>query len=626
MTTEKHAFKTEVRRLLDLVIHSLYSKKEIFLRELISNASDAIDRARFESLTDKEHQRPDEDWKIVVRIDKAARTITVSDPGIGMNRQEIEDNIGTIANSGTRRFLDSLADHPEKASRPELIGQFGVGFYASFMVADRVEVVTRRLGQGDHALRWASSGEDAYTLEDAERPEPGTDVILHLREGMDEYLDGWRLRSVIKQYSDYIAYPIVLVTPPDKEGEEPKEETANSRKAIWKKAPSEVGEEEYKEFYHHVSHDFGEPAKTVHYSGEGITEFKALLFVPKQAPFDLYMREGHHGIHLYVRNVFITDDCKALLPDYLRFVKGVVDSSDLPLNVSREMLQDDAVIRRIRKNLVGKILKTLADMKDKEPEAYREVYRAFGAVMKEGMHSDHENREKLMDLLLYPSSKTEAGQLLSLKDYVDRMPQQQKDIYVLTAESLSAAQASPLLEVFRKKDFEVLFWTDPIDEWVAASMPAYQGRTITAIDRGELDLGDEADAEKTQDTPKPEGADDLVAWLGKTLGEEVKEVRFSHRLVDSPCCLVADAGGMNATMERVLKAMGQEVPETKRILEINPTHPVVAAMAAKLKENADAPELQDYAELLYGQALLMEGSPLKDPGRFSRLVSKLMAG
>ncbi|MCB1069623.1 MAG: molecular chaperone HtpG [Kiritimatiellae bacterium] len=637
MTTETHAFKTEVRRLLDLVIHSLYSKKEIFLRELISNASDALDRARFESLTDKEHQKAEEDWKVRIRIDKEARTLVVSDNGVGMNRQEIEDNIGTIANSGTKRFLDSLSAHPENASKPELIGQFGVGFYASFMVADKVEVITRRLGSLDPALKWSSHGEDAYTLEETDRAEAGTDVILHLREGLDEYLDGWRIRSIVKQYSDYIAYPVVLETPkPDvdteddssaDEGEAPKEEVINSRKAIWKKSPSEVSEEAYKEFYHHVSHDFGEPGKTIHYAGEGVTEFKALLFIPKQAPMDLYMREGHHGIHLYVRNVFITDDCKALLPEYLRFIKGVVDSSDLPLNVSREMLQDDAIIRKIRKNLVAKVLKTLSEMKEKHVEDYRAFFKAFGPVLKEGLHADIENKDKLLDLMLYPSTRTEGDDWVSFRDYVDRMPAAQKEIYVLTADSVQAAKASPLLEVFKTHDYEVLFWVDPIDEWVGSAVTTYGEKTIRHIDRGELDLdkdpAEEKSEEKKQEDKEP--ASPLLDWMKTMLSGEVKDVRFSHRLVDSPCCLVADEHGMNATMERVMKAMGQEVPESKRILEVNPNHPVVAVMQSLHSENAENPELKDYADLLLGQALLMEGSPLKDPARFSRLVSSLMA-
>ncbi|HMP73439.1 MAG TPA: molecular chaperone HtpG [Kiritimatiellia bacterium] len=630
MSLHTRTFKTEVRQLLDLVIHSLYSKKEIFLRELISNASDAIDRARFEALTHKDIQRPEDAWEIRITLDKTARTLTVSDNGIGMTADEVEANIGTIANSGTRRFLESLQANPDAASRPELIGQFGVGFYASFMVADRVEVITRRAGSEAPATRWISSGEDTYTLEEAERADFGTDIILHLREDQDDFLSPWRIKSVVKQYSDYIGYPVKMLgeAKPAKEGEEalpPEDETLNSRKAIWKKAPADVTQAEYNEFYHHVSHDFSDPLHVIHYSAEGVTEFKALLFLPEKPPFDLYLREGHRGIHLYVRNVFITDDCRALLPEYLRFVQGVVDSSDLPLNVSREMLQDDALIRKIRKSLVGKVLNTLADLKEKNFADYLKFYRSFGAVLKEGIHTDFENREKLTGLLLYPSTTSEPDRPVSFKEYVERMPQDQKAVYVLAADSLRAAQSSPLLEVFRKKNYEVLFWTDPIDEWVGQSLTEVEGKKIQPIDRGDLDLGPVSEEETKAREEAAKEHEGLLAAIKSLLGEDIKEVRFSSRLTDSACCLVADEHGLSASMERLMQAMNKELPPSQRILELNPAHPVVAKMDAMHKASADDPQLKDYAELLYGQALLLEGSPLKDPAAFTQRLARLMA-
>ncbi len=625
MTDNKtHTFQAEVRQLLDLVIHSLYSKKEIFLRELISNASDAIDRAKFEAVTHKAFQKPDDAWNIRIRIDKEAKTITVSDNGVGMNADEIASNIGTIANSGTRRFLDSLKKSKSKEITNELIGRFGVGFYASFMVADKVTVVTKRLGSDEPALVWTSAGEDTYTLEEGEREEHGTDVTLHLRDEDEEFLEPYRLRSIVKQYSDFIRFPIIMA---DSEG---KDETLNSMKALWKKNPSDIEEKEYNEFYHQIGHDFTDPAKVIHYAAEGVTEFRALLYLPARAPFDLFMKEGRHGLQLYVRNVFITDDCKALLPEYLRFVKGVVDSSDLPLNVSREMLQDDAIIRRIRKSLVGKILKTLADMKEKEGEAYRTFYNEFGPVLKEGVHSDMENKEKLSELLLYASTNTEGDQRVTFKDYIDRMPQDQKDIYYLSGDDPASVHHSPLLEVFRKKGFEVLFFTDPIDEWVAQALREIDGKSLTAIDRGDIDLGDQ---EKKKDEKKDDADKDadndlrrLMDHIKETLGDDIKEVRLSHRLTDSACCLVADEQGLSASMERLFRQMGQELPPNKRILELNPLHPAIKRMESMFAGDPKSSELQERIELLHGQALLMEGSSLKDPTRFSRLVSKLMAG
>ncbi len=626
MTAQKHPFKTEVRQLLDLVIHSLYSKKEIFLRELVSNASDAVDRARFEALSHASLQRNEDDWKISITVDKKARTLTVTDNGIGMSARELEENIGTIASSGTRRFLDSLKADAKVATNLEMIGRFGVGFYSAFMVAGEVTVITKRGAQDEPALKWTSNGDDAYTLEETTRDDFGTDVILSLREGMDEYLEPWRIKAVVKLYSDYISFPISL-TVKDAEGkEEPKDEIINSRKAIWKKAATEITEEEYHAFYRHISHASDNPARIIHFNAEGVTEFRALLFVPGQMPYDLFMREALKGIHLYVRNVFITDDCKELLPGYLRFLRGVVDSSDLPLNVSREMLQDDAIIRRIRKSLTSKVLGTLAEMKQKQEKEYRSLYANFGRVLKEGVHMDFENKQKLADLLLFDTTRTEDKVPIDLKSYIARMPSDQKDIYYLAGDSVANLKTSPLLEAFERRSYEVLLLADPIDEWVTMGLNEYDGRNLVAIDRGDIDLGTEEEKKAAQEKKKEVEAKvkDLLAALQKHLDEDIKEVRLSSRLTDSACCLVTDEAGMSAHMERILKAMDQDVPQGKRILEVNAGHPLLEKLEAVFKGHADDPRIKDYADLLLSQALIAEGSPVKNPARFTKLVSQLM--
>lgn len=630
MTANVHPFKTEVRQLLDLVIHSLYSKKEIFLRELISNASDAIDRARFEALTHKSLQRGEDEWKIGVIVDAKARTLTISDNGIGMSARELEENIGTIASSGTRKFLDSLKNDPKSATNPEMIGRFGVGFYSAFMVADQVTVVTKRGAMDEPALKWTSAGDDSYTLEESTRPDFGTDVVLHLREGMDEYLEAWRIKSVIKHYSDYISFPITLTV--EATGDEAKDkdreqdEVVNSRKAIWKKAPADITEDEYHAFYRHISHASDKPAKVIHYSAEGVTEFRALLFVPSQAPYDLFMREGNRGVHLYVRNVFISDDCKELLPPYLRFVQGVVDSSDLPLNVSREMLQDDAIIRRMRKSLTGKILSVLSEMKQKQEKEYRDLYATFGRVIKEGVHSDFENKQKLSELLLFNTTRTEEKLPIDLKSYVERMPSEQESIYYIAGESLTDLKNSPLLEAFDRRSYEVILMADPIDEWVVMGLAEYSGKKLVAIDRGDIDLGTEEEKKAAQaKKQEQEGkVKDLLSAIQKHLEDDIKDVRLSSRLTDSVCCLVNDESGMSPHMERILKAMDQEVPATKRILELNAEHPLLAKMDGLFRADAADPKIKDYADLLLGQALIAEGSPVKNPARFTKLLSELM--
>ncbi len=634
MAKKSHKFKTEVQQLLDLVIHSLYSKKEIFLRELVSNSSDAIDRLQFEALTNKKLHTDEEELKIKLIVDEEANTLTISDNGIGMTAEEVKTNIGTIANSGTKRFLEELKES-KKTDNPELIGQFGVGFYASFMVADKVTVITKRADSDEPAVLWTSTGTGSYTIDETEKDTHGTDVILHLHEDMGIYLKEYELRRIVKEYSDYISYPIVMDVTRTEKGEEEgaeevttiEEETLNTMKAIWKKTPSDVSEEEYNEFYKHVSHDYTDPLKVIHYKAEGVTEFQALMYIPGSRPMDLFMPDAKRGLHLYVKNVLISEDCEELLPQYLRFIKGVVDSSDLPLNVSREILQDDAVIRRIGKSLTSRILKDLDKMKTKDFDTYLKFYEQFGTVIKEGVHTDFENYDKLKELLLFASSQSEEARPVLLSEYVSRMPEAQKEIYYLTAESLIQAAQSPHLEIFKSKNFEVLFLVDPIDEWVMQRLTEYEGKTLKAIDRGDVDIhsDEEKEEQKTALDEAGKTYEDLLKFIKEELDEDVKEVKLSSRLTDSASCLVADDMGMNANMERIMKAMNQDIPPVKRVLELNPEHPVMPKMLSLL-ESKDDDQLKEYTELLYDQALLTEGSTLKDPRRFSQLVSKLMVG
>jgi molecular chaperone HtpG len=631
-------FETEVQQLLDLVIHSLYSNRDIFLRELVSNASDAIDKIRFEAHSNEALLEGNTDWNIKIVPDKGAGTLTITDNGIGMGISEVEENIGTIARSGTRAFLDSLKGKGE-TDNPELIGQFGVGFYSAFMVADRVTLITRPAGNKSAACRWESTGDGSYTIEECAKESRGTEITLHLKEEMREYLDEWKIRSIVKKYSDYVQYPVLMdVTreevPKGADGKpiegagtiaKTTEETLNSMKAIWTRPKGEIADDEYEEFYKHISHDFEKPLKTIHYAAEGVSEFRALLYVPAHRPFDLFYPDRKRGVHLYVKRVFITDNCENLLPDYLRFVKGVVDSSDLPLNVSREILQEDVQIRRIQKNLVGKILATLTEMQ-KETSEYLTFYREFGPVLKEGIHLDTANRDKLQELILFESSKTGAGEFVSLREYVERMPTEQKEIYYITGESRRIVENSPHLEALRQKGFEVLFMTDPVDEWVVQALAEYGGKKLKPVDRGDLEI--DSTEEKTAREARKEESEkqykELLDFVGDKLKDRIKEVRFSTRLTESACCLVADQAGLSAHMERLLKAMNQEVPETKRILELNPGHPIMQALSRMYAEDRESPKLVDYCELLLDQAILAEGSAIKDPLRFTRLVAELM--
>jgi len=626
MTMKRRKFKTEVQHLLDLVIHSLYTNKDIFLRELISNASDAIDRARFEALSDQAVLEDDPEWKIEISFDRDARTITVADNGIGMSADEVDRNIGTIASSGTRFFLEQM-EKSQGAVPPELIGQFGVGFYSVFMVADKVVLETRRAGDPAAGIRWESAGSGSYGVEQIAKEKRGTAITLHLQEGMDEYLSEWKLREIVKKYSDFVEHPVVLETPPAAEGQAPARQTVNTRKAIWARPRNEIKDEEYNEFYKHIAHDFQEPLKVIHWNVEGTTEFRALLFLPRSAPFDFMMPEQrHHGIHLYVKRVFITDNCEALTPPYLRFLRGVVDSSDLPLNVSRETLQEERVIRLIRNNLVKKVLDSLSEMQEKEREAYQNFWAEFGRVLKEGIHLDFANRDKLAELALFESTKTEAGKYTSLAEYLGRMPETQKAIYGVTGENRAALESSPLLEAFRKRDLEVLLMTDPIDEWVLQSLRTFREKPLQSVAKGDVDLegeGQEAAKEKRLKTAKT--FEQLTAFLKDSLKEKVKDIRISQRLTDSACCLVSDEADMGMHMEKILKSMHKDLPATKRILEVNPDHPLIANMNLMVKDTARHLKLAEYAQLLYDQALLTAGIPAENPVDFARRVSALMA-
>ena len=619
---ETREFKTEVQQLLQLMIHSLYSNRDIFLRELIANAADALDKARFESLTDPAGAR---DWKITVVPDKEAKTLTICDNGIGMTSEDVVENIGTIAKSGTKAFLKMLEEKGENgADIPELIGQFGVGFYSAFMVASSVELTTKR---GDApAVCWRSTGEGSYELDSAEKAEPGTEIVLHLKEDAEIYLENWKISEIVHRYSDFIAYPIVM---PEKKTDENNHETVeertlNSQKAIWLRKPSEITDEEYKSFYAHLANFAGtEYLKAIHMTAEGTSEFKALLFLPKQAPFNLLMPDiQKKGLQLYIKRMFITDECKELLPDYLRFVCGVVDSSDLPLNVSREILQQNPMLDKIRNAVTGKVLTELKKLLENDRENYEKFFVEFGRIIKEGIHLDRANAEKIKDLVLYESMNTPEGKRITLKEYVDAMPESQKDIFFITGEKREAVASSPALEYFRAKGYDVLFMIDPIDEWVMQSMYQYAQKHFKSVNKG--DFEDKELEEKSKAAQEKYAA--VAEFLKKALEDKVSEVRFSGRLTGSPCCLIVDGQALSPHMERLFRAMNQEVPVSKRILELNGDHPLIAAFSSRLAANADDAALKRYAGILYDQALLLEGSPLPDPAAFAREVVELLSG
>ena len=627
MEKKTNQFKAEIAEMLDLVVNSLYSKKEIFLRELVSNASDAIDKAKFQGLTDKAIVADNPEWRIDIAVDGTAKTMMISDNGIGMDAAELEQNLGTIASSGTKAFRQALKEN-KGADLPELIGQFGVGFYAAFMVADQVRVISKKRG-GTSAFMWESDMKGGYTISDAEREDFGTSVMIHLKDDQGEYLDRWRVNELIKKYSDFIAYPIrfkKLDLPKDekdedrKRREEDEQKPLNTMTALWKRAKKDVKKEEYAEFYKHLSRDWKDPLETIPFSGEGAVEFKALLFLPSEAGMELYMPQTKHGLSLYVRNVFIGDDFEMLLPDYLRFVKGVVDSSDLPLNVSREMLQDDAVIAKIKSAVTSKILSTLEDLKKKD-EDYRKFWNSFGCVLKEGVRTDYANADRIKKLALWPSAKTEAGQLVSLADYVKNMAPGQSDIYYLCAPKAETARTSPQLEQALKHKCDVLLFCDPVDEWLVDSLGEFEGKKFVDIARGDVAFGTETEreAEKTANEKAAADLKPLLEAIKKQLESDIAEVRLSTRLADSPACLVATANGLSPAMERMMRAMNKDAPKEKRILELNAAHPLVE----KIKGLAGDAQ-KDAVELLYDQALIAEGSPVADPARFGRLLVGLM--
>lgn len=601
MATKKRKFKTEMTQLLDIIIHSLYSHKEIFLRELISNAGDAIDKMRFQALDNKKILEGNDDWAIEITPNKEDRTLTISDNGIGMSEDEIATNLGTIAHSDSHKYLEKLKSAKSK-DKPELIGQFGVGFYASFMVAESVTVISRPAnGKG---VKWRSKGDGQYTLDEVEKEQRGTDVILHLKEDEAEFLEPHTIKHLVTKFSNFLEHPIKF-----------DDEVINSQKAIWLRSKSDVEEEEYNEFYKTLTHDFEDPMETIHYLAEGTMNFRALLYLPSKKPFDIMQGQPKSKLHLYIKRVFISDDCNELLPSYLRFVKGVVDASDVPLNVSREMLQHNPMLRKIQKNLVSKVLKTLKAMKEREFEKYRQFYSEFGAILKEGLAQDMANKDKIAELLLFESNITAAGEVTTLDDYIKDMSDEQNKIYFLSGEDRSSLEKSPHLETFAAKNWEVLFLTDPVDEFVIPSLN-YKDKSFAAANKDEIE---ESEEEKEAKESKREEFKGFLNLLNDTI-QEVKEVRLSTRLKKSAACLVMDKDSMSKQMQAMMKQMGQDVPDSKRILEINPDHPAVKAL-----RNLSADEnIKDYLPLLYDQARIAEGVQIDNPAEFATRINKLL--
>ena len=627
---ETLGFQTEAKQLLHLMIHSLYSNKEIFLRELISNAADAIDRLRFEGLARPELIAEDNDFKIRIDIDKEAKTISISDNGVGMSREEVIAQLGTIAKSGTAQFLDSLTGDQKKDA--QLIGQFGVGFYSSFIVSDKVTVESRAAGsEASDAVRWVSVGEAEFEVENIEKAERGTSVILHLKGDADEFLDSWRLKNIVKKYADHVSVPVVMKKESigvdgdgdkNKEKKEAEDEVVNVAKALWSRSRSEVKDDEYKEFYKHISHDFQDPMTWSHNKVEGKLDYTSLIYIPAKAPFDLWQREGPRGLKLYVQRVFIMDDAEQFLPLYLRFVKGVVDSNDLSLNVSRELLQKDPAIESMRSALTKRALDLLEKLAKKDAEKYQEFWDEFGQVLKEGPAEDFNNKEKISKLLRFATTHGDSNtQSQSLTDYVSRMKDGQDKIYYVVAENFHTANNSPHLEVFRKKGIEVLVLFDRIDEWLMSHLMEFDGKQFQDVARGSLDLGDLEDkAEKEEKTKVEKEFKDLVKRITDLLGEKVEEVRITHRLTDSPACLVVNEDEMGMQMRRILESAGQQLPGSKRIFEINPEHPLLA----KLNDEADMDRFNDLTMVIYDQAMLAEGSQLEEPASYVKRLNKLL--
>ncbi|RUO78761.1 molecular chaperone HtpG [Idiomarina tyrosinivorans] len=628
---EKHGFQTEVKQLLHLMIHSLYSNKEIFLRELVSNASDAADKLRFKALSDNTLYGDDAELRVRLLIDKDANTLTISDNGIGMSYDEVMNNLGTIAKSGTAEFFSQLSGDQAKDS--QLIGQFGVGFYSAFIVADQVTVRTRAAGAAtDEAVEWQSAGDGEFTIKSCEKAQRGTDIIVKLRDDSLEFLDDFRLRGIINKYSEHISIPVQLWKDPEPESSEedgkkteakPGEwETVNSGKALWTRDKSDISDEEYKDFYQSIAHDFDEPLLWSHNKVEGTTEYTSLLYIPKRAPWDLWNRDQQHGVKLYVKRVFIMDDAEQLMPTYLRFVKGLIDSNDLPLNVSREILQDNKITRAMRNGSTKKVLQMLTKLAKDDAEQYQQFWDTFGAVLKEGPAEDNANRERIAELLRFASTHNDdSKQSVSLDDYKERMKDGQKAIYYIVADSYEAAKHNPALEIFRKKGVEVLLLSDRIDEWLMSHLPEFKELPIQSVTRGDLDLGELDDAEEKQAQEKAEAdfADQLKRFKD-ALGDKVKKVRVTHRLTESPACIITDEHDMSTQMVKLMEAAGQKVPDTKYILEVNPEHALVKQMVAV----EDAEQFGEWAELLLDQATLAERGSLKDPAGFVSRLNKLI--
>lgn len=628
MSVETLEFQTEQKQLMDIIIHSLYSHPEIFLRELISNACDAIDKVRFEGLTNEKILENNNEWKIKIIADKENNTLTISDNGIGMSKESIIENLGTIARSGTKAFLEQLKKSEDKKS-PDLIGQFGVGFYSCFMVADKVTVTSRMAGDSKNGIKWESEGKGSYTLEEVSKETRGTDITLHLNEEGKKFLEEWTIRNIVKRYSDYIEHPVVMdVEREEGEGDDKKnvikEETLNSQKAIWLRSKDEIEKEQYSEFYKHISHDFCDPAEIIHYKAEGTLEFSALLFIPEKKPMDMFgTPDPKSSLHLYVNRVQIMDNCEKLLPPYMRFIKGVVDSSDLPLNVSREMLQENLILNKIQNNLVKKVISTLSTMKEKENEKYLTFYKEFNHNIKEGLATDFSNREKLAELLMFESTMTEPGKMTNLSDYIERMKDDQEYIYFLIGEDRVKMDKSPYLEIFKDKGHEVLLMTDPIDEWALQSVPEFKGKKFKSVDKGEIK---QSDKEKEEMESKENDYKDLLAFIKEKLGDEIKDARLSGRLKESAAVLVADDSDLSANMERIMKTIGGkqgDMYNSKRILEINPDHESVKSVLATF--NKDKENASDFIWLLYDQALIAEGSQIKDATGFMTRINNLMA-
>jgi molecular chaperone HtpG len=626
MTTETREFQAEARQLLELMVHSIYSNKDIFLRELISNASDALDKLRLAVQVDKDLQADASDLHILIEVDREQRTLTVRDNGIGMSRDEVVSLIGTIAKSGTAEMLRQMRETRDAAAARDLIGRFGVGFYSTFMVAERVTLLTRRAGE-DTGTRWESDGAGTYTVEPIDDAPQGTAVTVHLKPKDEEdqlfdYTDEWKIREIVKRYSDFIAWPIRMAV----EGGGAELATLNSMKALWARPKAEVADDEYKEFYKHISHDWNDPLEIIQMKAEGTFEYEALLFLPSQAPYDMFVRGDRRGVQLYVKRVFIMADCRELMPEYLRFVKGVVDAQDLSLNISREILQQDRQIQLMRRRLVKKVLATVKDLTTRDAERYGTFWREFGHVVKEGLLSDVENQRAILDICSFASTR-DPEQLTTLQQYVERMKDGQADIYFMTGQSRSMIENSPHMEAFDAKGYEVLLLTDPVDEVWVETVREFDGKRLQSIAKGQVDLpgeGGKDDAEPDGDQQREDFAP-LLSWLADTLQEQVKEVRLSARLTTSPACLVGDTQDMTPTLEKMYRAMGQDAPPAKRILELNPTHPLVIGLRAAHERSADDPVLPETAELLYGMALLAEGGDLSDPARFARLLADRLA-